>query len=46
MFDRGAITTPNQETSDPHDFRGFAQGYSSTSAKPFDISFGSQEHAE
>ena len=46
MFDRGATTTPNLETSDPRDFRGFAQGYTSASAKPFGISFGSQEQVE
>ena len=46
MFDRGSTTTPNLETSDPHDFRGFAQGYTSTSSKPFGISFGSQEEVE
>jgi hypothetical protein len=46
MFDRGATTTTNLEGSDPHDFRGFAQGYTSTSTKPFGISFGSQEQAE
>ena len=46
MFDRGATVAPNFEGSDPHDVRGFTQGYASASTKPFEISFGSQEQIE